>query len=200
MKTNIISVALFVAAFMFPSIGSVNTADALGNYGCYKENNQGEHIRCLRTLLHDNAPAHHASPSNDGLGNWGCGGAFPAHRDCLRALLDVHAPHLSAAGSGLSGSNYNHLSNSMATGGINGVEDSSHSCTQFSGAPRTACEAAASATSMRGGPAGQDMGGNMINDGGHGANSAKESRAARIKECVAQAVTAFTKETCKGLQ
>ena len=40
----------------------------------------------------------------------------------------------------------------------------------------------------------------MINDGGHGANSAKESRAARIKECVAQAVTAFTKETCKGLQ
>jgi hypothetical protein len=147
MKTNIISVALFVAAFMFPSIGSVNTADALGNYGCYKENNQGEHIRCLRTLLHDNAPAHHASPSNDGLGNWGCGGAFPAHRDCLRALLDVHAPHLSAAGSGLSGSNYNHLSNSMATGGINGVEDSNHSCTQFSGAPRTACEAAASATS-----------------------------------------------------
>jgi hypothetical protein len=53
---------------------------------------------------------------------------------------------------------------------------------------------------LNGGPAAQDMGGNMINDGGHGANSAKESRAARIKECVAQAVTAFTKETCKGLQ
>ena len=144
MKTKIILIALFVAAFMFPSIGSVNTADALGNYGCYKENNQGEHIRCLRTLLHDNAPATYSSRSNDGLGNWGCGGAqFPMHRDCLRALLDVHAPHLSAAGSGLSGSNYNHLSNSMATGGINGVEDSSHSCTQFSGAARTSCENAA---------------------------------------------------------
>jgi hypothetical protein len=28
MKTNIILIALFVAAFMFPSIGSVDTADA----------------------------------------------------------------------------------------------------------------------------------------------------------------------------
>jgi hypothetical protein len=53
---------------------------------------------------------------------------------------------------------------------------------------------------LNGGPAAQDMGGNMVNDGGHGANSAKESRAAKIKACVAEAVTAFTKETCKGLQ
>jgi hypothetical protein len=51
-----------------------------------------------------------------------------------------------------------------------------------------------------GGPAAQNMGDNMINDGGHGANSADESREARYKKCVAEAVTDFTRETCKGLQ
>jgi hypothetical protein len=139
MKTKIILIALFVAAFMFPSIGSVNTADALGNYGCSNQP-QADHIRCLRTLLHDNAPRTLSSPSNDGLGNWGCGGpTFPAHRDCLRSILDRHAPHVAIN----SGSNYNHLRDPMATGGVNGVENESHSCAQFSGAPKTACEAAA---------------------------------------------------------
>jgi hypothetical protein len=155
MKTKIILIALFVAAFMFPSIGSVNTADALGNYGCSNQP-QADHIRCLRTLLHDNAPRTLSSPSNDGLGNWGCGRpTFSAHRDCLRSILDQHAPGLAArmAGSngntystmpdGNSGSNYNHLRDPMATGGVNGVEANNHSCTQFSGAPRRACEAAA---------------------------------------------------------
>jgi hypothetical protein len=156
MKTNIISVALFVAAFMFPSIGSVDTADALGNYGCSNNTSQDEHIRCLRTLLSSNAPNRLASRSSDGLGNWGCGRpTFSAHRDCLRSILDQHAPGLAArmAGSngntystmpdGNSGSNYNHLRDPMATGGVNGVEANNHSCAQFSGAPRRACEAAA---------------------------------------------------------
>ena len=141
MKTKIVLIALFVAAFMFPSVGTVDTADALGNYGCWRDNpTQNEHIMCLRTLLRDNAPQHLSSPSNDGLGNWGCSRpTFPAHRDCLRSILDRHAPHVAIN----SGSNYNHLREPMATGGVNGVEDSSHSCTQFSGAPRTACEDAA---------------------------------------------------------
>jgi hypothetical protein len=144
MKTKIILIALFVAAFMFPSIGSVNTADALGNYGCSNQP-QADHIRCLRTLLHDNAPRTLSSPSNDGLGNWGCGGpTFPAHRDCLRSILDRHAPHVAIN----SGSNYNHLRDPMATGGVNGVENESHSCAQFSGAPKTACEAAANGPHM----------------------------------------------------
>tara|TARA_B110000438_G_scaffold196073_1_gene187642 strand:+ start:295 stop:804 length:510 start_codon:yes stop_codon:yes gene_type:complete len=141
MKTKIVLIALFVAAFMFPSVGTVDTADAFGNYGCWRDNpTQNEHIMCLRTLLRDNAPQHLSSPSNDGLGNWGCSRpTFPAHRDCLRSILDRHAPHVAIN----SGSNYNHLREPMATGGVNGVEDSSHSCTQFSGAARTSCENAA---------------------------------------------------------
>ena len=51
-----------------------------------------------------------------------------------------------------------------------------------------------------GGPAAQDMSGNMINDGGHGANSADAAREARYNKCVAEAVTEATRETCKGLQ
>ena len=158
MKSKIILVALFVAAFMFPSIGSVDTADALGNYGCSQNASQDEHIRCLRTLLSSNAPNRLASRSSDGLGNWGCGRpTFTAHRDCLRSILDQHAPHLALrtngryyapqAGNNLpdgnSGSNYNHLRDPMATGGANGVVDNNRGCTQFSGAPRRACEAAA---------------------------------------------------------
>ena len=51
-----------------------------------------------------------------------------------------------------------------------------------------------------GGPAAQDMSGKMINDGGYGANSADEARAARYNKCVAEAVTDKTREDCKGLQ
>jgi hypothetical protein len=34
MKRNVMLLALFIAAFLFPSVGSVSNADALGNYGC----------------------------------------------------------------------------------------------------------------------------------------------------------------------
>jgi hypothetical protein len=51
-----------------------------------------------------------------------------------------------------------------------------------------------------GGPAAKDMSGNMINDGGHGANSADAEREARYNKCVAEAVTERTRETCKGLR
>jgi hypothetical protein len=113
------------------------------------------------------------------------------------------APHLPLMDDpSASGSSY-HLNQPVNQGGVNGVIGGAPGsaaaggpCADFAPGtpPRQSCEA------QHGGPAAQDMGGNMINDGGHGANSAKESRAARIKECVAQAVTAFTKETCKGLQ
>ena len=51
-----------------------------------------------------------------------------------------------------------------------------------------------------GGPAAQDMSGKMINDGGHGANSADSAREARYNKCVAEAVSDTTREACKGLR
>jgi hypothetical protein len=96
MKRNIMLVALFIAAFMFPSIGSVDTADALGNYGCNTpQTDRNRHVTCLRTLLSQNGAGHLSSPSDDGLGNFGCSAPTrSAHVNCLRALLDTHAPHV----------------------------------------------------------------------------------------------------------
>jgi hypothetical protein len=50
-----------------------------------------------------------------------------------------------------------------------------------------------------GGPAAQDMSGKMINDGGYGANSADEARAAKYNKCVAEAENDATREQCKIL-
>ena len=53
---------------------------------------------------------------------------------------------------------------------------------------------------MGGGPAAQDMSGNINNDGGHGANSADAARKARYNKCIAKAVSADIRETSKGLR
>ena len=158
MQRNIILVALFLSAFAFSSLGNVSNANALGFYHCDAISLSNSHFDCLRTLL-DNNTNLNVRRGSSGLGNYGCArhnnDRTAARRDCLRAKLDRHAPGLAArmAGStnnynnnmpdGNSGSNYNHLRDPMATGGVNGVEANNHSCTQFSGAPRRACEAAA---------------------------------------------------------
>jgi hypothetical protein len=52
-----------------------------------------------------------------------------------------------------------------------------------------------------GGPAATDMGGNMINDGGHGANSAAEAeagkKAAAIAKCLSIPASAGNTELCE---
>ena len=103
MKTNIILIALFVAAFMFPSIGSVSNADALGNYGCGNPDKR-THVNCLRSLLSSTPfglTVKQSRPSKDGLGNYGCGNSNKvAHTTCLRGILDQHGAHLQVGGQG----------------------------------------------------------------------------------------------------
>ena len=154
MQRNIILVALFLSAFAFSSLGSVSNADALGSYGCYNDDRRA-HLDCLRGKLDSTAYGLTIPKDSRGLGNYGCGVRDRrAHQDCLRDLLDMHGSYLQVrnpgtntyegpATDGNSGSNYNHLRDPLATGGVNGVEANNHSCTQFSGAPRRACEAAA---------------------------------------------------------
>ena len=98
MKTNIILVALFVAAFMFPSIGIVNTADALGEYGCETKDLNGT-IVCLRQKLDGTAFGLTQPDGSHGSKDYGCGNKKNNWKDidrinCLRALLDKHAGHL----------------------------------------------------------------------------------------------------------
>jgi len=99
MKRNTILIALFVASFMFPSIGSVNTADALGAYGCQTKDLNGT-ITCLRQKLDGTAWALRKADGTHGSKDYGCGNSNTKTEtmdriNCLRALLDTHAPHLS---------------------------------------------------------------------------------------------------------
>ena len=158
MKSKIILLALFFSAFAFSTLGNVSNASALGNYYCNAIPLSDTHFDCLRHLLDTNTNLN-APKGSRGVGNYNCATTnndrTPARRDCLRAKLDQYAPGLAArmAGSngntyrmmpdGNAGSNYNHLRDPMATGGVNGVEANNHSCAQFSGAPRRTCEAAA---------------------------------------------------------
>ena len=96
MKRNTILIALFVASFMFPSIGSVNTADALGSYGCETKDLNGT-IVCLRGKLDGTAFAATQSDGTHGSKDYGCGNSNTEKQtwdriNCLRALLDKHAP------------------------------------------------------------------------------------------------------------
>ena len=50
MKRGYLLTALFFTAFMFPFFGSINNADALGNYGCGNPDKR-THVNCLRGLL-----------------------------------------------------------------------------------------------------------------------------------------------------
>ena len=83
-------VALFFTAFMFPFFGSINNADALGNYGCGNPDKR-THVHCLRGLLASTPyglSVKQSNPSSDGLGNYGCGNPDKrTHVNCLRGLL-----------------------------------------------------------------------------------------------------------------
>ena len=98
MKRNTILVALFVASFMFPSIGIINTADARGEYGCETNDLNGT-LLCLRQKL-DRTPWGMTQPAGtQGSKEYGCGNSNSVSKthariDCLRGLLDMHAPHL----------------------------------------------------------------------------------------------------------
>ena len=99
MRRNTILIALFVASFMFPSIGSVNTADALGAYECQTKDLNAT-IRCLRGKLDGTAFALTKPDGTHGSKDYGCGNSNTKKEtwdriNCLRALLDTHAPHLS---------------------------------------------------------------------------------------------------------
>ena len=99
MRSNTILIALFVASFMFPSIGSVNTADALGAYGCQTKDLNAT-ITCLRGKLDGTAFAATQPDGTHGSKDYGCGNSNTKKEtwdriNCLRALLDTHAPHLS---------------------------------------------------------------------------------------------------------
>ena len=99
MKRTIMFMFLFLSTFMFPSIGSVNTADALGSYGCETKDLNGT-IVCLRGKLDGTAFAATQSDGTHGSKDYGCGNSNTKKEtwdriDCLRALLDTHAPHLS---------------------------------------------------------------------------------------------------------
>jgi hypothetical protein len=103
MKRNVMLLALFVAAFSFPSIGSVSNADALGNYGCGNPDKR-THVNCLRALLSTTPfglTVMKANPSKDGLGNYGCGNSDKTtHTTCLRRILDQHGAHLGVGSQG----------------------------------------------------------------------------------------------------
>ena len=99
MKRNTILIALFVASFMFPSIGSVNTADALGAYGCQTKSLDAT-ITCLRGKLDGTAFGIAQPDGTHGQKDYGCGNSNTKEETwdrikCLRALLDKYAPLLS---------------------------------------------------------------------------------------------------------
>jgi hypothetical protein len=65
MKRGYLFIAFLFTAFMFPLVGNVSTADALGKYGCGNKKKK-KHTKCLSRLLDKNsmgAPA----PFDDGL-------------------------------------------------------------------------------------------------------------------------------------
>ena len=102
MKRTIMFMFLFLSTFMFPSIGSVNTADALGSYGCETKDLNGT-IVCLRGKLDGTAFAATQSDGTHGSKDYGCGNSNTEKQtwdriNCLRALLDKHAPHLARGG------------------------------------------------------------------------------------------------------
>ena len=99
----VLTVSLFIV-FMIPFTININTADALGKYGC-DNSDRKMHINCLRTKL-DTTPYGLTVPKeNDGLGNYQCvkkqgNTTKRQHINCLRLLLDKHGANLAAGSPG----------------------------------------------------------------------------------------------------
>ena len=100
MKRGYLFAALLFAVFMFPFIGSVSNADALGNYQCGNPDRK-THVNCLRAKL-DSTPFGLTVPKGKrGLGKYGCGTKKRRkHVNCLRSLLDQHGPFLAKGATG----------------------------------------------------------------------------------------------------
>ena len=100
-KITTYATVLLIGVFVFPSIGNISTAEALGYYGCYDENRK-THITCLRQKL-DSTPYGLTVPKGKrGLGKYGCGTKNRRkHVNCLRSLLDQHGPHLAKGAAGV---------------------------------------------------------------------------------------------------
>ena len=93
-KNNLMFSAFLMTTFIFPFIGYISTADALGNYGCYAEY-KNTHVSCLRSLLDSTQYGGTVPKGDGGLGNYGCYDKDKnTHVKCLRSLLDKHGPHL----------------------------------------------------------------------------------------------------------
>ena len=100
MKRGYLFTALLFAVFMFPFIGNVSNADALGNYQCGNPDRK-THVNCLRAKL-DSTPFGLTVPKGKrGLGKYGCGTKKRRkHVNCLRSLLDQHGPFLAKGATG----------------------------------------------------------------------------------------------------
>ena len=99
MKRTITFMFLFLSTFMLSSLGTVKTADALGAYECQTKDLNAT-ITCLRGKLDGTAFAATQSDGTHGSKDYGCGNSNTKKEtwdriNCLRALLDTHAPHLS---------------------------------------------------------------------------------------------------------
>jgi hypothetical protein len=94
MKRGYLFIAFLFTAFMFPLVGNVSTADALGKYGCGNKDKR-THVNCLRGLLSDTPygiAVKASKPGKDGLGNYGCGNKKKKkHTKCLSRLLDKNS-------------------------------------------------------------------------------------------------------------
>jgi hypothetical protein len=101
----VLTVSLFTV-FMIPFIKNVNTADALGKYGCDSPLlGTMLQINCLRTKLDTTTYGLTVPKGNDGLGNYQCGNKQGntmkrQHINCLRLLLDQHGGNLAAGSLG----------------------------------------------------------------------------------------------------
>ena len=99
MKRTITFMFLFLSTFMLSSLGTVKTADALGAYECQTKDLNAT-ITCLRGKLDGTAFAATQPDGTHGSKDYGCGNSNTKKEtwdriNCLRALLDTHAPHLS---------------------------------------------------------------------------------------------------------
>ena len=90
MKRNTILIALFVASFMFPSIGTINTADARGEYRCETKDLNGT-LLCLRQKLYRTPWGVTQPAGTQGSKNYGCGNSNSDLPDISGQLIKPHS-------------------------------------------------------------------------------------------------------------